>query len=340
MKIFAVLAIIVLCVQSVASELYLEPIQHLAYVQFSHLACCEDYIFVAKDKGLYVFSQSLGTLLAVAEVPGNVKDIAACRRGRSYYVYVTWEKGLVIYRLFYDYRLNLRRDLRELGRYGFAGAGRIIGVFGPYIYISGRDGLYVIEVSKPENPRQLGYTSAAGFGCVSYPDAFITSDYWSFTILDISDPRDPYKVGHYSLPQDIDGIADISASGSYLFLAYNGPSLSDYFIRIIDISQISNPTQVNELSWFSLINDIVVVDNYLFTVGDEFKVIDISDVTDPCLLGYYVEGYSEVCVSDFYAYAIGRDGLDVFDLRGVFEEQSEPVTVIPSTWGEIKTRFK
>ena len=73
-----------------------------------------------------------------------------------------------------------------------------------------------------------------------------------------------------------------------------------------------------------LINDLAVVDIYLFLAGTGLRVFDISDITKPYLVGRYGIAYAAICITAFYAYLTGTfDGLHVFDLRGLFGRQEE-----------------
>ena len=67
-----------------------------------------------------------------------------------------------------------------------------------------------------------------------------------FIIIDISDPRNPYEVGRYDLGE-MDGVGTIFVSNFYAFLDCNGPSLGDWYVSIMDISDVTKPVELSAL---------------------------------------------------------------------------------------------
>jgi hypothetical protein len=151
--------------------------------------------------------------------------------------------------------------------------------------------------------------------------AYVTAGELGLQIIDVSNPSNPVFKGSYSTPDNSE-IDRVEVFGDY---AYVGKSQGlDSSLRIIDITNPSNPTSKG-LRLFDYIYDLVFSENYLYdlpaNVGEMvlsgnhlyvannhegFRIVDISDPTNPTMKGSYniadsfwVEG---VDVSGNYAY--------------------------------------
>ena len=100
---------------------------------------------------------------------------------------------------------------------------------------------------------------------------FLCGGLTGLLIINISDPTNPQKVGHY---RD-SATNDVIVNHNYVYcLSYPG-------LVIIDISQPSDPFFIKSITdqEFStgLIYEYVIQNNYLFTLGSELVIFDISD---------------------------------------------------------------
>ncbi|HDM70483.1 MAG TPA: hypothetical protein ENG58_03635, partial [Thermotogales bacterium] len=84
------------------------------------------------------------------------------------------------------------------GGFGPPESGKFIAVAG------GAEGLLILDVSDPHNPKLVGYFNTDGWAesvHVSGDYAYIADERNGLVIVDISDPHNPQLVGHY----DTDG---------------------------------------------------------------------------------------------------------------------------------------
>ena len=118
-------------------------------------------------------------------------------------------------------------------------------------------------------------------------------------------------------------IWDSHIEGSYAYLAngtYNSGTIS-----IVDISNLSNPTEVGSLSTHRAY-DIFYKNDYLYVAdhSEGLKIIDVSDKTDPTLVSSIWSGtstslhyYTEVNVVGDYAYVAAYKNFYIYDVSDV-----------------------
>jgi subtilase family serine protease len=133
-----------------------------------------------------------------------------------------------------------------------------IDVVGNYAYTLSQDsGLYVINISDPFAPMQVGhYDTTKSFTDISvYGDyAFCTiSSPTSLLILSVEDPAHPTLVGYYQ-----GGGYSVFAVGNYVYL------ISGSYLQVLDVIDKSNPVLVGSYSNPYNIQDIYVYGEYAY----------------------------------------------------------------------------
>ncbi len=126
-------------------------------------------------------------------------------------------------------------------------------------------------------------------------------------VADASDPSAPLVVGSVALPEEAQ---DIVVAGGYAYVAddYSG-------LRVIDVSTPSEPTEVAWVEAPAQFWRIAVSGGfaYVAALDDGGCVIDVSVPTAPVLLGCGGSYVSDVAVSGAYLYVLGDD-LRVIDV--------------------------
>ncbi len=138
----------------------------------------------------------------------------------------------------------------------------------------------------------------------------------AFTVLDISDPAYPTRVGYEILP-GAGYITDIELAGDYAYVTIGTVGLA-----IVDISDPFDPRQVGtcEFPLFDGYPLSVAISDTLAYVGqgDKLRVVDVYTPTHPVEMGAVtINGMSatDVAVAGRYVYVAGRDvGLRVIDV--------------------------
>ncbi|MEA1922699.1 MAG: hypothetical protein U9N63_08585, partial [Pseudomonadota bacterium] len=151
------------------------------------------------------------------------------------------------------------------------------------------------------------------------------------TILDISDPSNPSKVGALREISDpsglaLDGANSIYVSGKYAYIT----AYDDCGVEILDISDPSDPTHVSAIFDNGIMNlqypySIQVRGKYAYITGYEgVEILDISDPNNPTHIGKSSADDSagaDISISGKYAYVACYDYVDpsvkIFDISGL-----------------------
>jgi len=164
-----------------------------------------------------------------------------------------------------------------------------------------------------------------------------------FTVLDITDVDNPYKVGRVFTPSAMEGI-DIS--GHYAFMtadSIGGIQNLPYALMtvgvtgdiaglfIVDIADSSSPRIVGSYDTDGIASDVAISGNYAYVTYTGYNlnglvIIDISDPSSPLLVGHYdnVGDAIGIAVEGNYAYVIaGNNGLMILNIS----DPSTPILV-------------
>lgn len=218
--------------------------------------------------------------------------------------------GLRVVRLFADAIPTLTSSTLTPGQ------SRRVALAGDRAFLAdGLGGLQVVDISDISNPILTGSydTPDATLGAldvaVTGNHAFVADGESGLLIVDISDPDNPVLTGSYDTPGSAHGIA---LAGNHAFVADLTGGL-----QIIDISDPTTPTFAGSVAIPSA-RDIHVAHNLAVVVGSTFETVDISDPSNPVVLGnglplaFFAEA---VEVSGDHAYvANGPSGLQVMDI--------------------------
>ncbi len=177
-----------------------------------------------------------------------------------------------------------------------------------------------------------GLTQIGQWGSASYSDVVVVGNYayaaaggTGLDIINISNPDNPMRVGHYDTPAFASGVAVL---GNYAYVADSKSGL-----QIIDVSNPTNPVLVRSYGTSNSAKEIVVSENYAYIADGSsgLQIIDISDPLNPSYVGGYdtKDSAKGVAISGNYAYvADNNSGLQIIDI-------SDPAN--PSHVGEYET---
>lgn len=202
--------------------------------------------------------------------------------------------------------------MTELGFYDTPTEPYLIEVVNDYAYIGAGDGLHIMDVSEPGQPRELGSVTFCLDFCTGAPITIGGNyAYWagrSLAVVDISDPTTPTKVGTYTHPTT-GGYSDIELAEEYAYLIYrtDWPTETTW-LQVMDISTPMTPSLLSEyqLSVYSA-GKIALSGNYAYiSSSDGLLIIDISDPADPVQVGIYDTGESltRIVIADHYLYGV------------------------------------
>ncbi|RKY45969.1 MAG: hypothetical protein DRP91_09465 [Candidatus Neomarinimicrobiota bacterium] len=173
-----------------------------------------------------------------------------------------------------------------------------------YAYVVGSDGMYAVDISNPYNPVKVGQcNNITGYHMAVYGNHAYISGGWDkgLRIVDISDPSNPTKIGEYN---ETSG-GEIAASEDYVYVADSNIE----GLIIIDVSDPSNPQKIAQISGIGG-DDIAYREisgawrswNYVYLLGHEIYVIDVSYPSEPRIVGV-----SDLIWGDGEPFAVGEN---------------------------------
>ena len=206
----------------------------------------------------------------------------------------------------------------QVGYFEFDDAVSDVAIQGGYAYVgvdNTTDGFHVIDIGDPANPGDIGHFNT-GWGAtgvaVSGNFAYVTDISDGLRVIDISDPAHPGGVGRC----DIRWAEDVSLIGSYAYVV-NGWGGG---LHIVDVSNSTNPTEVSYYAMYDAMGVAASGDFAYVTDGDTFRVIDVSDPTNPkqvgrCGSGYPIFDYTDVAIHGGLVFvATASPGVQIIDV--------------------------
>jgi hypothetical protein len=159
---------------------------------------------------------------------------------------------------------------------------------GDLIYAAGEDGLDILDVSDPLNPRKSGRLQMNATAlCVTGSYAYVASGDM-LAILDVTVPDQPMQVGQWYSAGSVERMA---VSGDHVYLSDGSSTL-----RIADISDPAWPTVVGSYTTAAPVVDLAAEGRYVYlTTSDAVMVLDVTDPTQP-MLAHVAQGFAEGAV--------------------------------------------
>jgi hypothetical protein len=191
-------------------------------------------------------------------------------------------------------------------------------VSGSYAYLGDCDGgLDIIDISVPSNPVRVGrfgYIDNFMDIQVVYPYAYVAALGDNFVVINVSNPRNPQIVS--SLTWDYDVTYGVFVSGNYAYITGENTLTLISWLRIIDVSDPSNPQELGMYILPGSARDVEVLGRYAYVTYGLY-IIDISNPHNPQFVGSCpTRGEPwDIDLSFPYAYiADGDSGLCVIDV--------------------------
>ncbi len=170
-----------------------------------------------------------------------------------------------------------------------------VAISGTLAYIGAGPRLVILDVSDPANAALVGRTDVLPgrvMEIVLAQDyAYVAGGYQGLRIIDVSDPTSPSEVGFYDTPGHAWGIAVAAGDPQGHTYAYvadgDSPQTDRTALRIIDVSDPANPSEVGSYEELDDARDVTVVGSKAYVAGGCLHIIDVSDPTSPSEIGSY-----------------------------------------------------
>ena len=278
-----------------------------------------------KDDFVYVADWSNDLTIVDAADPynpsiiGNVGFDGSGRKVRIFgdYAYVTGSYGIHIVDISNPFEASVAGEFIRSSPGGVYPHG--VDVKDGKCYISfNAMGLYIIDVSNPENPVELGHFDALDWArdvvvvdslayLLNLNNGGSFSDALQYLqVLNISDPNNIYEVGNWT------GSNDYAWSNSLIVREDHAYVLGDNGLFVLDITDPTSPQTVgvwNPGGWnFRMSEDGDLL--YIAKEGGGMKVVDVSNPTNPTLISTFstIDYCADVAPRDSLVYIADGDG--------------------------------
>ena len=189
-------------------------------------------------------------------------------------------------------------------------------------------GFYILDISDPQNPIELGFYQLAGDVCrfIDVSDNYIfavnrnrsENDSSSLMVIDVSNPNNPQVIGES--PQFEDIAVDFSVLDNFVYILTTSYQNGNNKICKIDITNPSNPIIYSNYStgtdWLS---QLYISHNYLFILEyPQLLIYNNADSLDIEPLGSFIftnnQSVNSIIEYENYLYIPGTK-MDTLDLR-------------------------
>ena len=141
----------------------------------------------------------------------------------------------------------------------------------------GTAGLYIVDVSDPRSPVELGSIDTPDFATdveVVPPVAFVADDLGGLRIIDVSNPTSPIELS--SVVHGIEYALDVELVGQLAYVAFSGGS--DYVSGGVTIIDVSDPAAPVHLGAYSRADDVEVAGGIVYAaISPEDPGLQIVD---------------------------------------------------------------
>ena len=215
--------------------------------------------------------------------------------------------------------------LQVVGQVG--GQSLAVAVEGSIAYLGVGPRLVTLDVSASDDPQPLGQSDVLpgvvrdiavveGMAYVAAGDA-------GLRVLDVSDPIKPHEIGSAPTAREAQVV---SVQDRIAYVAEGECEGGDCrgSLRAIDISTPSDPQAIGFLEVPSSVNNMVVVENYVYIAHNEgLQVVDVSDPAQPHAVGAFTRRgiAKDIAIAGGYAYVINGPQVLVMDLSSPADPQ-------------------
>lgn len=166
-------------------------------------------------------------------------------------------------------------DVAVLGNYAYVVEDGLVAVTGTRAFATGN--LYIIDVSNPCAPREVGYLPLSRY---------------FLSILDVSDPAHPEEVGQYHEYGYSDGISAADAEGDYVYLGvtHGNPFYDTGTLIVLDVANPSLPVRRGTYTTQGAITAVEFAGQHIYLADDEngLYVIEIANPDSLIPIGAYM----------------------------------------------------
>lgn len=232
-----------------------------------------------------------------------------------------------------------------VGYIGSSSPGTIKGYNG-YLYLNyGEGGIKIYSIYNPASPYFVGeipdnYTMITFYGNYGYFKRRYVYSNRQIAILDISSPSNPVMAGSYTTSYE--PVNQLYAENGYLF-TFDDTSNWENTIYISDLSSPASPVEISSYaSHGGYISDVYVFDNYAYVIGPQLFIVDVTDESNPAVMGRTDTRFPGGRIDNFdsYIYIVGESiyGMPIYNISNPNSPQLVTTfnTPEPSTFRDLQ----
>ena len=153
-----------------------------------------------------------------------------------------------------------------------------------YAYFTSKNGLYVVDISSPSNPQDLGRVDGTNNFILENLDA-------DNNILAVAAHEDGVLLYDISNPQDLELRSTINSENAWAVRLKEGYAYiaDELIVKIYDISNSSDPVFINQIQTSNAIKDIALNQSFMYVAlgSDGVDIYDLSNLESPIFLDNY-----------------------------------------------------
>ena len=153
-----------------------------------------------------------------------------------------------------------------------------------YAYFTSKNGLYVVDISSPSNPQDLGRVDGTNNFILENLDA-------DNNILAVAAHEDGVLLYDISNPQDLELRSTINSENAWAVRLKDGYAYiaDELIVKIYDISNSSDPVFINQIQTSNAIKDIALTQSFMYVAlgSDGVDIYDLYNLESPIFLDNY-----------------------------------------------------
>ena len=185
---------------------------------------------------------------------------------------------------FYD--ISIGGQLNHIDHFtlGQNGKANCVEAIDNYAYFTSKNGLYVVDISSPSNPLNLGRVAGTNNFILENLDA-------ENNMLAVAAHEDGVLLYDISNPQDLQLRSTINSENAWCVRLKDGYAYiaDELVVKIYDISNTSDPVFINQIETSNAIKDIALTQSFMYVAlgSDGVDIYDLSNLENPIFLDNY-----------------------------------------------------
>ena len=185
---------------------------------------------------------------------------------------------------FYD--ISIGGQLNHIDHFtlGQNGKANCVEAIDNYAYFTSKNGLYVVDISSPSNPQDLGRVDGTNNFILENLDA-------DNNILAVAAHEDGVLLYDISNPQDLELRSTIISENAWGVRLKDGYAYiaDELIVKIYDISNSSDPVFINQIETSNAIKDIALTQSFMYVAlgSDGVDIYDLYNLENPIFLDNY-----------------------------------------------------